>query len=214
MLKKIVDKIFKNFHYKLFAVIFSFLLWFLAAKQESIVLTVKLPLKIETPPTVNVADYTPKKIAVEVEGTKKSIEFIKEEGKIYIKLPPRHIRSNGTTIISINPSIITLKPQLPDVSIINVKTKKLTLKLEKAIRKLVPVKVVLIGKKRRKFKVENTTPNYVTIYIPESKTSTINSVKTEPIDTTYLKSNGTIYAKIASPYRTFPESVEVKLIRR
>ncbi len=214
MLKKIVDKIFKNFHYKLLAIIFSFLLWFLAAKQESIVLTIKLPVKITTPPTVNVADYSPKKIAIEVEGTKKSIEFIKEEGKIYIKLPPHYVKNNGTATIPINPSIITLKPQLPDVSIINVKTKKLSLKLEKVIRKPVPVRVVLAGKNRQKFKVKDTTPNYVIIYIPESKASIINSVKTEPIDTTYLKSSGTIYAKIASPYKTFPESVEVKLIRR
>ncbi|WP_456397524.1 hypothetical protein [Desulfurobacterium sp.] len=214
MLKKIVNKIFRNFHYKLLAIIFSFLLWFLAVKQESIVLNVKLPVKIATSPTVNVADYSPKKITIEVEGTKKSIEFIKEEGKIYIKLPLHYVKSSGTVTIPINHSIITLKPQLPDISIINVKTKKLTLKLEKVIKKPVPVKVALIGKNRQRFKVKNTTPNYVILYIPQSKASVIDFVKTEPIDTTYLKSGGTIFAKIASPYRTFPESVEVELIRR
>ncbi|WP_456437604.1 hypothetical protein [Desulfurobacterium sp.] len=214
MLKKIVDTIFKNFHYKLLAVIFSFLLWFLAAKQEFIVLTVKLPVKIITPATVNVASYEPEKLTVEVEGTKKSIEFIKKEGELYINLPAHFTKDNGTITLPVNLSMLTLKPQLPDISIRSVKTKTITLKLEKVIEKLTPVKVVLTGKNRHKFKAKIVTPNYVTVYVPQSKAAEVKLVKTEPINTDNLKTSATIYAKIESPYRTFPESVKVKLIRR
>ncbi|WP_457568139.1 CdaR family protein [Desulfurobacterium sp.] len=214
MLKKIANRIFKNFHYKLLAVVFSFLLWFLAVRQESIVLTVRLPAKVIAPQTVSVAEFQPEKLTIQIEGTKKSIEFIKEEGKILIQLPPRYTKINGLTTIPVSTSMLTLKPQLPDVSIKSVETKTIKLKIEKIVEKPVPVKVTIIGKNRKNFKVASITPNFITVYAPQSRTSKVKCVKTEPINTDYIKTNATIYVKIESPYRTFPQSVKVKLIRR
>ncbi len=210
-MKKIVKLLFRNFHYKVLAFIFAFLLWFLAVKQETVVSTFSIPIEIKVPKNFYVVNYEPKKLTVEIEGSKRSVNLLKREGKIYLKVFPK---KTGETFFPARLADIMIVPNLQDVSVHVVDNRKLKVKVEKLSLKLIPVKVVLSGRKRKLFYVKSVVPNYVSIYLPESKKSLIKTVKTESINVDAVSDRVTVVLKLVSPFRVFPDDVTVTIERR
>ncbi len=91
----------------------------------------------------------------------------------------------------------------------SVEPKRIKVKLEKLIRKAVPVKAELIGlKKGVSVKV---IPNYAVVSLPEELSGAVISVKTESIDVSDVKIPAVLEAKLRSNYRVEPNRVEITL---
>lgn len=214
-MKRVIDYIFYNFHYKLLALVFAFLLWFLAVKQETVISKIFLPLKIQVSSDLYVVSYSPSEIEVEIEGPKKSVTMLKEEGKAVLKISGNFSSFSDEEItVPLNRDTVTIFPQLQDVIIRKVHPDKVKVKLEKLVAKLLPVKVVFSGKLRKRYRAVFISPDYVTVYLPQSKVKSVRFVETEPVDVDSISKKARVVLKVVSPYKVFPERVNVLIERR
>ncbi|SNR66700.1 CdaR family protein [Desulfurobacterium atlanticum] len=214
-MKRVIDYIFYNFHYKLLAIVFAFLLWFLAVKQETVVSRISLPLKIEVSSDFYVVSYSPSEIEVEIEGAKRSVAMLKEEGKAVLKVPDNFLASlNREITVPLNQDTVTVFPQLQDVTVKKFYPDKVKIKLEKLVAKLLPVKVIFSGKFKKRYKAIFVSPDYVTVYLPQSEVKSVRFVETEPVDVDSISNRARVVLKIVSPYKVFPAKINVVIERR
>jgi len=196
----------ENVHYKLLAIVFALLLWFLATNKEiaETVLTVKY-----TPVPggdYEVVDYSPKRLNLKVEGYRRDILQLKEEGKVKVLLPGELPKENGWVLLKLKKEFLKLPVS---VKVKKVEPKKIRVKVEKLVRKAVPVEPQLSGLKR-KVKVV-VVPNYAVIALPEELSEAEISVKTETVDVSEVKLPAEIEVKLKSKYRVEPKTVKIIL---
>ncbi len=197
----------ENIHYKLLALVFAVLLWFLATNKEitEAVITVKyVPVSSGD---YQVVDYTPKKLKIKVEGYRKEIIQLKEEGKVRIILPPAPAEENGWLTFKVKKEMVKLP--FTTLKLKSVEPKRIKVKLEKLIRKAVPVEAELVGLK--KGVSVRVVPNYAVVSLPEELSGAVISVKTESVDVSDVKLPAVLEVKLRSNYRVEPNRVEIIL---
>ncbi len=197
----------ENIHYKLLALVFAVLLWFLATNKEitEAVITVKyVPVSSGD---YQVVDYTPKKLKIKVEGYRKEIIQLKEEGKVRIILPPAPAEENGWLTFKVKKEMVKLP--FTTLKLKSVEPKRIKVKLEKLIRKAVPVEADLVGLK--KGVSVRVVPNYAVVSLPEELSGAVISVKTESVDVSDVKLPAVLEVKLRSNYRVEPNRVEIIL---
>ena len=205
-MKRVYSLITENIHYKLLAIVFALLLWFLATNKEiaETVLTVKY-----TPVPggdYEIVDYSPKKLKLKVEGYRRDILQLKEEGRVKVVLPGELPRENGWVLLKLRREFIKLPVS---VKVKGVEPKKVRIKVEKLVRKAVPVEPQLSGVKSGTKVV--VIPNYAVISLPEELSEAEISVKTETVDVSGVKLPAEIEVKLKSNYRVEPKTVKIIL---
>ena len=196
-----------NFHYKVLAFIFALLLWFLATNKETTeaILTVKY-----TPVSTGdykVTDYFPKTLKIKVEGYRKEILRLKEEGKVKVYLPSSIPKSKGWIKLNLTRDMIKLP--FSTINLKNFEPQSIKVKVEKLIKKAVPIKVELSGLKEGiSVKV---VPNYAVVSLPENTAGCIIHVRTEKVDVSDVKLPAVLEVKLKSNYRVEPKRVEIFL---
>ncbi len=208
-MKGILDFIFYKIHYKVLALVFAILLWLLATNKE--ITEAEIRVSITPVPTGNyeVVDYSPKKIELTVEGYRKDLLILREKGRVNVLLPKKlSLKENEEGKVRLKEENILLP--VSSVKVKKVNPKYIEIKIEKLIKKVVPVKLEATGI-RRNLKLI-LSPNYVIVYVPEKRKNEVHLVKTEKIDLSSIKGNAEIYLNIVSKFRVEPD--RVKLIIR
>ena len=206
-MKNVYKLIIDNIHYKLLALIFAVLLWFLATNKEitEAVITVKYSPVISG--DYQVVDYAPKKLKLKVEGYRKEIVQLKEEGKVRIILPPVPAEKNGWFTFKVKKEMVKLP--FTTLKLKSVEPKRIKVKLEKLIRKAVPVEAELVGLK--KGVSVRVVPNYAVVSLPEELSGAVISVRTESVDVSDVKLPAEIEVRLKSNYRVEPKTVKIIL---
>ena len=205
---KSVHKFFtENLHYKIIAVVFSVLLWFLAANKEITETTLTVKYTIIPAGDYQIVDYSPKELKLKVEGYRREIIQLKEEGKVKVLLPGELPQESGWIEWKLNKDSIKLP--FSTLKVKSVSPKKIRVKVEKLIRKAVPVKVELTGL-TGKVKIR-VIPNYAVVSLPEDSATSVISVKTEKVDVSEVKFPAVIEVNLKSRYRVEPQKVEIIL---
>lgn len=204
---KFYEVIANNFHYKVLAFIFTLLLWFLATNKETA--DAILTLKYTPVPTgdYRVVDYFPKTLKIKVEGYRKEILRLKEEKKVKVYLPDSIPESKGWIKLNLTKEMIKLPS--PTINLKKFEPKSIEVKVEKLVKKAVPIQVELSGlKKRVKVKV---VPNYAVVSLPEDTAGYVIFVRTEKVDVSDVKLPAVIEVKLKSNYRVEPQKVKIFL---
>ncbi len=195
-------KFLKNIHYKVLAVLLAFLLWFIAAKKETVTATLKLPVRLKVPKGYFVEKFSPRRITLEVEGSRTAVEILKTEDFVKLKVPKIFIKL-GKNKIKIKRAFLSV--QAP-VKIKNFSPRYLKIDVKKLEWRFVPVKVKVIGRGY----VANVEPNYVLIFIPSG--ADISQVETQPINMAQLRNlPAVLYVPLSSEFRTYPKYVKVEV---
>ncbi len=205
-MRRVYNLITENLHYKLLALIFAVLLWFLATNKEvtEAVLTVKyVPVSTGD---YKVVDYSPKKLKLKIEGYRRDILQLKEDKVIKVVLPGNLSAENGWIILKLRKEYVKLP--------ISIKVKKISperirVRIEKLVRKAVPIKPQLEGLRRGV--VVRVKPNYAVIALPEELSEASLSVETEKVDVSDVKLPAEIEVKLKSNYKVEPKRVEIIL---
>ena len=203
-MKKLLDVFIYNWHYKLLALLFAVLLWFIAASKE--VSEAEVDVKLNLVPTGNykVEDFFPKKVKLTVEGYRKTILSLKERGYVDYKLPEYLNVENGTAVVKLKkdrfdvPSSVKVKSVFPDT---------VRVKVERLVEKAVPVHLNVYGlPEGAKVRV---VPNYVVVLVPEKEKNRLKWVETERVDLSGVKGTAEIYLKLLCRYKVEPDTVKL-----
>ncbi len=206
-MRKVYEIVTKNFHYKILSIVFALLLWFLATNKETT--EAILVLKYRPIPTgdYKIVDYKPKSLKLKVEGYRKEIIRLKEGGWIKVFLPSDIHKTKGWISINLTKQMIALPNSALNIK--DFKPKKIKVKLEKLIKKAVPIKPELSGLKSGvKIRV---IPNYAVVSLPEDTVGCVISVRTEKVDVSEVKLPAVLEVKLKSNYRVEPNKVEIFL---
>lgn len=209
-MKKLLDFFIYNWHYKLLALLFAVLLWFIAASKE--VSEAEIDVKLNLIPTGNykVVDFFPKKIKLTVEGYRKTILALKEKGSVDYRLPEYLRAGNGTVIVKLTKdrfvipfSSIKVKSFFPET---------IKVRVEKLVEKAVPVRLDVYGLPYgSRVKI---VPNYVVVLVPEGEKNRVKWVRTERVDLSGVKGTAEIYLRLVSRYKVEPSTVKLIIFTR
>ncbi len=206
IVKKLLDILFYNIHYKLLALMFAILLWLLATNKE--ITEAEIRVDVQPVPTgeYRVVDYTPRKLTLLVEGYRKDLIIFKEKPKVNFLLP-KTVANSGSNrcTVKIDPSRLILS--VPSARVKKVSPDRMEIVIEKLVKKIVPVKLNVVGV-RKNLKL-TLSPNYVIVYVPEEMKNRVKYVKTEKIDISSIKGKGEVYLRILSNFKVEPDTVKL-----
>ncbi|MEO2069327.1 MAG: hypothetical protein ABGX27_07440 [Desulfurobacteriaceae bacterium] len=209
-MKKLFDLFFYKIHYKVLAFIFAILLWLLATNKEITEAEVKVKIVPVSTGNYEVIDYYPTQVYLSCEGYRKDLLILREKGVVKVLLPKVLPLRNDKGMLEIKVENLILP--VSSVKVKNVTPNYLKVKVEKLIKKVVPVKLNASGV-RKNLKLV-LSPNYVIVYVPEKKKNKVNFVKTEKIDLSSIRENAEIYLNIESEYKVDPKRVKLSIKRR
>ncbi|SMO64955.1 hypothetical protein SAMN06269117_11628 [Balnearium lithotrophicum] len=205
-MKRIYEIVFRNFHYKLLAFLFAVLLWFLATNKEIVETTIEVPFKPVSTGNYKIADYQPKSLKIKVEGYRKDIITLENIKEVKVLVPSK-VEESGWITVKLDKNSISLPVE--SVKIKKVHPKKITVKIEKLYKKVVPIELNAVGIPR-KAKI-NIVPNYAVLLLPEELKETVFNVKTERIDLTGVKLPAVLVLRIDTYYKAEPKRVRVTI---
>ncbi|NIA10807.1 MAG: hypothetical protein GWP10_14045 [Nitrospiraceae bacterium] len=212
-MESIVKFAFKNTRYKLLAIVFAILLWLLASNKETI--ESKVNLKAIPMATGNyiVLNYHPRMFTLTVEGYRKDVALLNDEGYVKLMLPKELKITNGTSIVKLSTDELILPNRETGlVKVKRIRPKRITVEVEKLIKKVVPIKLEAYGVDPN-FKLI-LSPNYSIVNVPEDKKKSIRFVKTEKIDLSGIRGNAEIYLNVVSQYKVEPDRVKLIIRKR
>lgn len=206
-MRKVYKIVTTNFHYKILAIVFAILLWFLATNKETTEAILVLKYKPVSTGDYKIVDYKPKFLKLKVEGYRKEILRLKEEGKIKVVLPSDIPKTKEWISINLTKQMIVLPNSALNLK--DFEPKKIEVKLEKLIKKAVPIKPELLGLMSGvRIRV---IPNYAVVSLPEDTAGCVISVRTEKVDVSEVKLPAVLEVKLKSSYRVEPKKVEIFL---
>jgi YbbR domain-containing protein len=209
-MKRVLDLVFNKFHYKVLAFVFAVLLWLLATNKEITETGIRVSIKPIPTGNYEVIDYSPKEVELTVEGYRKDLLILREKSQVNVLLPKElNLKENGKGKIELKEENILLPVSSARVKKVN--PEFIDVKVEKLIKKVVPVKLKAAGI-RKNLKLI-LSPNYVIVYVPERRKNKVHLVKTEEIDLSSIMGNAEIYLNIVSKFRVEPDRVKL-IIRR
>lgn len=208
-MKGIRELLLNNLHLKVLALIFALLFWFLATNREIAETTLKL--KVEPVPGGNyrVIDYRPKELTFTVEGYRRELSRLKELPKISFRLPSELSKESGWVRLPLKKEDFYLGSS---VKIKKISPPFIEVKIEKLIKRVVPIEVNFVGLPEGAEVILN--PSYAVVSLPEELAKVPITVKTEKVDLTGIKLPATLVVSLESKFQVEPERVEVKIVKR
>ncbi len=177
----------KKWVLKLLSILFALLLWFYVTNSEQFEVEQKLPLVVIRPTNMDLINFVPKEITVRMKGARIFLNQINpNKNKVFIDLKKYSNRKRFTVKIResnvIRPFSVKITKIIPE---------KIEFKLEKQLKKYVPVIPSIIGKLSSSLKLVNKkiNPDKILIKGAYSVIKNISLVKTAPIDLLSLESN-------------------------
>ncbi len=165
---------------KLISLGFAILLWFLVGGEEMVQVTISVPLEItNVPPDLVIANDLPPALSVKLYGPRSIINTTtKQRISKVIDLKGAHA---GLVTIDIPPSRISLPA---GVTAMKIDPATVTIKLERRLARVVPVKAVLTGEVEKDYELEKVVvqPDKVRVTGPESEISGLRVLETYPIE--------------------------------
>jgi hypothetical protein len=200
----------RNIHLKVLALIFALLLWLLATNKE--ITQSRLSLKLlpkAQESSYRLSDYSPKKVELVVEGPRAEIGKLRESGKVEVELPPTIEKTrHGWVEVELRRESFAISPSL---KVREVEPKKIRVKVEKLLKKAVPIRLNLRGVPPNA--IVELHPNYATISIPEELASLPLTVQSEVVEVGEVRLPAEIVVPLDSKLPVEPKSVKV-IIRR
>jgi len=205
--------LFENLGLKLTAVLLSALLWLFATSRGLSEIALDVPLEFkDIPAGLELKNYSIKVVSLNIKGQERIIRTIRPSDiRVFIDLSNA---KKGEGIYALNKNNINLPPA---VSVTNITPSSIKVVLEESVRKTVLVKPIIIGTPKSGFYVKSISvfPENVVIEGARSKLSTVDIVKTEPLDITDFKEGFTQDLELDTTgmnIRTKPKDVKVKIV--
>jgi len=203
--KKVYRVLFNNVHYKLISLLFAVLLWLLAVNKETAEVIVKLRYVPVSAGSYRILDYRPKMLNVELVGYRKDLVTVGNLKQVSLLLSKKLSKSEGWIRVKVEKNNLILPVE--SVKVKGIKPKWVEIKIEKIVKKLVPVEADLTGVPKGATVKEE--PNYVVVSVPEGKAEEVKSVKTERVDLSGVKLPAVLVLKLKSRFEVEPETVKV-----
>lgn len=171
-------------------------LWFYVLNSEHITIDARIPLVFITPTDLALNVKVPKTVKVKLKGSRafvKNLNFDKEKVIVDIRDYPYKKKSFSVPLKS---SMI----RLPfGVKVLEIQPKKISLTLEREIRKKVPIKLVTLGNIGADFKMvkKEFFPKEMMIRGPYSQIKKTTFLNTIPIDLSTLEGEGVLPLPLA-----------------
>jgi YbbR domain-containing protein len=197
--------LFSNLHYKILSLLFAVLLWLLAANKETAEVTVKVHYSPESFGNYKIIDYKPKELKIKVEGYRKDLLRVENLKQISLLLPKELPKNEGWIEVKVKKNSLILPVE--SVKVKSVRPKTIKIRIEKIVKKVVPIKVNLTGIPPNA--VVREEPNYAVVSIPAETAGEISSVETENLDLSNVKLPATVVVKIKSHFKVEPEKVKI-----
>ncbi len=206
------DLIFKNFSLKVVSLFLALILWFVLSSAQGVEKIVEVPVVVvNKPKNLGISSDYVKSVLVQLKST---------------PLAPKDFAKNLTVTIDLKDSLpgervfnISKKNlNLPTgVEVINIRPSTIVLRLEKLIKKRVPVVVRYSGMPARGYEITNifVMPKFLEIEGPVTRVSKIKSVFTETVNIEGLKSKlkkENVNVVINSKYINFVDSGNVTVV--
>jgi len=205
--------LFENLGLKLTAVLLSALLWLFATSRGLSEIALDVPLEFkDIPAGLELKNHSIKVVSLNIKGQERIIRTIRPSDiRVFIDLSNA---KKGEGIYALNKNNINLPPA---VSVTNITPSSIKVVLEESVRKTVLVKPIIIGTPKSGFYVKSISvfPENVVIEGARSKLSTVDIVKTEPLDITDFKEGFTQDLELDTTgmnIRTKPKDVKVKIV--
>ncbi len=210
--KFVKDTFFKNFFLKVISLLLAITIWFVLSSAQGVEKIVEVPVVVVNKPAdLGISSDYVKSVLVQLRST---------------PLAPKDFAKNLTVTIDLKDSLpgervfkITKKNlNLPSgVEVINIRPSTIVLKLEKLVKKKVPVVVRYSGMPAKGYEITNISlsPRFVWIEGPQSRVKKIKSLFTETISIGGLKTpleRSDVNVVINSPYINFVKSGKVSVI--
>ncbi len=184
----------KNLGTKILAIIFAIIVWFYVAELRSVLIDVKIPLKIMCPPNLKVTDISTRGITVTFRGTKEEIESLKNYGlRAVYKLPGS--QEKGDISLRISKNNIE-KPK--GVSVVKIEPKFCSIVIDEFVDRELEVRPVLIGQLEYGYKVVDavSVPKKIMVRALASYIEAKDHIETIPVDLTGRNKSFTVRVMI------------------
>lgn len=171
-----------NIWLKIGALILAVSLWFYVAGEESIEESIKMLLQIELAPDMVVAEQKVNVLAVKIRGRKEVISKLDKE-KLVAKVDLTSYKEPKAIIYSIDRKSLLSNP---NIDILQVVPERFEVKIDKMMRKVMPIRIVTEGEPAHGFEIEGFVidPMAVMVKGPEVFFKDLIYVDTEPVDVT------------------------------
>jgi YbbR domain-containing protein len=178
VLRFLKDVLLKNWGLKLTSILLSFALWLMVSGNQG-ERVVQAPLTYQIPFGMDIVSERPKTIDVTVQGSFSNLTG--ETAAISYNIDLQNA-SEGDHTVELSTTGVRLSPA-SGLRVIRVSPARITLKLERVIKKTVPVKVPYAGTPAKDTDLYQLTytPTSVTISGPRSNVDRINVVETDPV---------------------------------
>jgi YbbR domain-containing protein len=182
---------------KLVSVLFAFFLWFYVLNSEPQVIDQTVHLRLKSPKGLSVANIVPTKVKVTLKGSRAFIRnVLKKEDSVFVDLKNYPIKKKGGFKVSLGPNDVTVPF---GVEVLGITPDSFDVKLQKEIRKEVPIRPVLVGTIAPDLKLisKSVTPKKVLISGPIEVLRKISKVQTAPIEVSSLQGTGELKISLA-----------------
>jgi YbbR domain-containing protein len=205
--------LFENIGLKLTAVLLSALLWLFATSRGLSEIALDVPLEFkDIPAGLELMNYSIKVVSLNIKGQERIIRTMRPSDiRVFIDLSKA---KKGESIYALNKNNINLPPAVTVTNIIPTSVKVL---LEESVTKTVKVRPIIVGTPKSGFYVKSIIvyPENVVIEGARSKLSTIDTIKTAPLDITGYRESFTQDLELditGMNIKTNPKDVKVKIV--
>jgi YbbR domain-containing protein len=175
---------------KIMSLLFAFGIWFYVVNSEPIEIEKKYPITFLTPKGRAVNSSLNREVTVKLRGPRSLVmNILRDQESVFIDLKKYKNSKRKKMKIEINDSDI---PVPFSVKVLQLKPKKITLTLEKKIKKILTIKPSLVDNlpSDQRLVKYNVEPSKISVTGPASVLSKISSLETLPIDLSNLLNNG------------------------
>lgn len=182
---------------KIVSVFISVFLWFYVLNSEPQEITKQMKIEFISPDGLAVSAMNFSTINVELRGARAFInEILPREEKVVVNLNKYPYKKGKDFTIHIGPNDI---PIPFGVDVLSVTPNALSVRLDREIKKYVPIKVNLVGGLPSELKMvkQDINPNRVMLQGPVELMRSIGTAKTVPIDISELEGEGEVKTTLA-----------------
>ncbi len=185
---------------KLLSLLVAFFIWFYVLNSEPLTVDLQMPISVETVEGTAVANELPESITVTIKGPRVFIRNLKQSNreKIYVQLKRKEKHLPITRTVMLTENMISLPL---GVSVEDIKPASIKIRLERKIKKLVPIVPSYVGEIDKKYRLVKKTFSVKEVMIsgPIEVMRKISKVRTKPIDLSLLRKSGELLISIVQP---------------
>lgn len=203
---------------KLLSLLVAFFIWFYVLNSEPLSVSIKMGLQISPPTGTAVGNKLPEYVMVKIKGPRAFIRNIKidKQKNVFVKMNKKERTVPVTKEIELTENMITLPL---GISVEEITPTQIKVRLEKKIKKYVPLYANLVGALDPQYKMVKSELALRKILIsgPIETMRGISKLSTRPIDKSTLQKRGEFSVSIVNPdsrIKLEQQSVEYSYVLR